>query len=167
MADHVAKQLFDELASGHKPGSPWLGADKFKGTEYGLEKALEGSHTFFATDLLNGSGSESKNELFVAPHDLQITEIRARRSGASANSATATLVTDYGGANTNPLSASNVDIDALTADADTAQTLNSTEANLQVKKGELIRCAWATDSAGTITNAAVTVIYKKVREGQI
>lgn len=168
MTNHVLKSLFDLMAEGFKLGESLSQfRNRLKGKEYLLEQAVEGHHTFFATGLINGSGAESKVELFAAPYDLQITGITARRAGASANAASATLVADVGGSDANPLSAASIDIDALTDDTTTAQTLSATAANLLMKKGELFKCSWATDSAGTITDAIVVIHFKRVLDGQL
>ena len=166
--NHILKAFFDFLAEGFRPGDTLSNVRRrLKGNEQLIEKAVEGHHTFFASGLTNGSGAESKVEVFAAPYDMEITGITARRAGASADSASATLVADVGGDDANPLSASNIDIDGLTDDTTTAQTLSTTAANLLLKKGELLKCTWATDSAGTITDAAVIVHFKRLQDGQL
>lgn len=168
MANHVLKGLFDFMAEGFRAGEALSQfRNRLKGNEYHLEQAVEGHHSFFANGLTNGSGAESKVEVWGAPCDLQITGITARRAGASANAATATLVADVGGSDANPLTAASIDIDALTDDTTTAQTLSATPANLLMKKGELLKCSWATDSAGTITDAVVIIHYKRLLDGQL
>lgn len=164
---HILQPLFDLLAKGHQPGEDIFRFRRdLQGKEGLLEQAVEGHHTFFASGLTNGSGAESKVELLAAPYDMEITGITARRAGASAESATATLVADVGGGDVNPLDATNISINGLTDNTTTAQALNNTAANLLLKKGELLKCSWATDSAGTITDAVVVVHFKRLEAGQ-
>ena len=160
MSDALIKPLSDILAEGPQTGeSLGLLRGRLQGTQTPLEQALEGDHTFFANALGN---SATKVETFAAPCDLEITEINARRAGASADSASATLIADVGGSDANPLTATNIDIDGLTDNTTTAQVLSATVANRQLKKGELLKCSWATDGSGTVTDAIVGIKYKKL-----
>ena len=169
MSDNLIKPISDLFGEGRTNIGESLEnfRGRLKGKEAFLEEALEGSHHFFATGLTNGSGAEAKVEVFAAPCDLEITEVFARRAGASANSATATLVADVGGSDANPLLGASIDIDALTDDTTTDVPLSATPANYQLKKGELLKCSWATDTAGTITDAIVGFRYKKLAAGQL
>ena len=165
MNDSLIKRLSDIIAEGPQVGE---GVAQFRsriqGTEVELEKALEGSHNFFASALGN---SATKVEIFAAPCDLELTEVFGRRAGASVNAASATLIADVGGSNANPLSAASIDIDGLTDNTTTDQALSATVANRQMKKGELLKCTWATDGSGTVTDAIVGLKYKKLAAGQL
>lgn len=168
MANHLLKPLFDLMAEGFQAGESLTRfRNKLKGKEYHLEKTVEGSHSFFANGLTNGSGAEAKTEVWAAPCDLELTECFARRAGASADSASATLVADVGGSDANPLASASIDIDGLTDDTTTDVPLHATVANRQMKKGELLKCSWVTDSTGTITDAVVGIKYKPLAAGEL
>lgn len=148
-----------------KPFASW--AQKLSRSFDALEDAAGyDTVTSVCQGLTNGSGAEALNTWWKAPFDCEVTEVTARRNGASADQATLVITGDVGG-DDNAILAATLDIDGLTADTETDVTLNATAANLQLKKGELVKFAYATDSAGTITDCVVNMKVRKLETGQL
>lgn len=109
------------------------------------------------------TNSLTRKRQWVAPFDFEIVDVYAVESDvAAADSATAALAIDPAGDNKNPLASASIDIDALTLDTPTKQTLSATEANRQGKKGDVLEATFVTDGSGTIQEAQLIVHVKPI-----
>lgn len=99
-----------------------------------------------------GTSASFKQE-FIAPCKCKVTVAKATRHGAASGGSAVTAALSANGSN--PLNATNIDIDALTtAGTPEAQTLSSTEANLILEEGESLVCTWTTDGSTSLAAGA-------------
>lgn len=162
MADHLLKDQADFLTNGPEsvPGQSLQEFHrKLKPLGDKLESATTQSWVSKVDGLTNGSGAETKTDIFIADRKMEITGIDVMRDGASANAATVAFTKN---ASTNVLAAASVDVDGLTDVTVTAATLTSTAADLILETGDRLKVAWVTDSAGTITAASALIKWKPV-----
>lgn len=161
MADNLLKALFDLLDAGYVPGESLSRLQrKLVGLGASLETASKGHVTLSAGNLAN---AESYDAFFIAPFALEITAIEAVKGTLTGTTNTATLNNRdaAGDADKNPIAGASIDLDALaTADEAEAETLNSTQANIEMAAGDALRCTFAANTA--IQGAAVLLEYKPI-----
>ena len=163
MSDSITKAGTDYLAAGPVAGeSSQTFRNNLKPFGSNLETSLKKTIALDCPTLGN-SGSHVGH--FIAPFKCEITKISAVKQASSGTGVTATLVNRDAADNTdkNPLSGTNIDMDALaTANEAESQTLNSTAANIQMEAGDCCKCTFATDGSSTLTGAAVAIEYKPI-----
>lgn len=162
MADHILKAASDFFGAGRQAG------DSLQTVQNRLKSlaSLDGGIVQQVTmDSVNLGNSESFIAHFIAPFKLEITAILAVKQASVGTGVTATLVNRDAANNTdkNPLSGTNIDMDALTtANEAESQTLSATAANITMEAGDCLKCTFAADGTSTLTGAAVALRYKPI-----
>lgn len=160
MADHILKSSADFIENGPVAGQS---LQSFHSNLHNLgsniETLTEQQWTSSVSGLLNGSGAESKTDIFIAPVPLEITSIQALRDSTSASAATCALTVR---ASDNPLTATNISVNGLTDVTLTNQALSATASKYTLAAGDRLKVAWVTDSSGTITAATCVIKWKPI-----
>lgn len=136
---------------------------KLEGNGAILQAALKRTVTLSATDMGN---SATQRLAFVAPHNLEITAIKAVAHSTTGAAVAGTINNRDAAANSdkNPLSAANIDFDALTTDNEAeAQALSATTANLQMNAGDVLTLTVTTDGSSAAELAAISIEYDLIQ----
>lgn len=163
--------LCDLLTGGYKAGRALqdlengslksLGAKLKAFVESVGEMAVEGH-----ANLLVGvvGNSEAASVCFVAPEDLEITEVRLASSGIPTSDPLLTASNKPAGESAvNLLAAANYDMAGLVAaNTSVAMTLSATAANKQMAAGDVLTFAVTCDSGDAIVDAAISVKWKRI-----
>jgi hypothetical protein len=156
MAHAALKTLLAYLSNGAEPGES---LNEFRKrlaplVDQAIESVDKDCFVLGSIVLANGESFVSN---WSAHKDIKITAIYGIKSTGTADEATATMTA---GGN-NPLSGTNIDLDALTDDTPTSQTLSATAANLLMSTGDLFKCTFAAGGgSGALAGGAVVVAYE-------
>lgn len=163
MAESLIKEYTDRIDAGAVPAES---LNHYQNALVGAGAQLEiiAKDTFQLTsDVLGNTGTSVKS--FIAPFPLEILEIYAVVNGSTGTAIVATLVNLQAPSTAkNPLTAANIDIDALTADyVAEAQTISATQANVEMAKGDNLRCTWTTDGSSTLAGSTLMFVVRPIQ----
>lgn len=128
----------------------------------GVEK-LSKTQNFQLRSIALGN-SESHIDGFIAPFKCRVLKVRAAvPTAATGSAATATLSFKSNYVSTpaakNPLSGTNIDLDALAAtDAAEAQALSTDDDDIVMAEGDHFKCTFACDGSSTLPGGAVVEV---------